>query len=128
MPKSSVQRTLKGLAIAYLLEALVLYIATGAAIWALIVGNTISLVTTLALAAFTLGVALWLTSAAKAITKGKRWARTAGIFWQLMQLTIAFGTYDFSVLGALALALPTGAVLITLFTKDVVAATSQARD
>ena len=128
MPKSSVQRTLKGLAIAYLLEALVLYIATGAAIWALIVGNTISLVTTLALAAFTLGVAIWLTSAAKAITKGKRWARTAGIFWQLMQLTIAFGTYDVSVLGALAIALPTGAVLITLFTKDVVAATSQARD
>lgn len=128
MPKSSVQRTLKGLAIAYLLEALVLYIATGTAIWALIVGNTISLVTTLALAAFTLGVALWLTSAAKAITKGKRWARTAGIFWQLMQLTIAFGTYDVSVLGALAIALPTGAVLITLFTKDVVAATSQARD
>ena len=128
MPKSSVQRTLKGLAIAYLLEALVLYIATGTAIWALIVGNTISLVTTLALAAFTLGVALWLTSAAKAITKGKRWARTAGIFWQLMQLTIAFGTYDVSVLGALAIALPTAAVLITLFTKDVVAATSQARD
>jgi len=128
MPKSSVQRTLKGLAIAYLLEALVLYIATGAAIWALIVGNTISLATTLALAAFTLGVALWLTSAARAITKGKRWARTAGIFWQLMQLTIAFGTYDVSVLGALAIALPTGAVLITLFTKDVVAATSQARD
>lgn len=128
MPKSSVQRTLKGLAIAYLLEALVLYIATGTAIWALIVGNTISLVTTLALAAFTLGVALWLTSAAKAITKGKRWARTAGIFWQLMQLTIAFGTYDVSVIGALAIALPTGAVLITLFTKDVVAATSQARD
>ena len=128
MPKSSVQSTLKGLAIAYLLEALVLYIATGTAIWALIVGNTISLVTTLALAAFTLGVALWLTSAAKAITKGKRWARTAGIFWQLMQLTIAFGTYDVSVLGALAIALPTAAVLITLFTKDVVAATSQARD
>jgi hypothetical protein len=128
MPKSSVQRTLKGLAIAYLLEALVLYIATGAAFWALIVGNTISLATTLALAAFTLGVALWLTSAARAITKGKRWARTAGIFWQLMQLTIAFGTYDVSVLGALAIALPTGAVLITLFTKDVVAATSQARD
>jgi hypothetical protein len=45
-----------------------------------------------------------------------------------MQLTIAFGTYDVSVLGALAIALPTAAVLITLFTKDVVAATSQARD
>lgn len=128
MPNSSVQRTLKGLAIAYLLEALVLYIATGAAIWALVEGNTISLATTLALAAITLGAALWLTSAARAITKGKRWARTAGIFWQLMQLTIAVGTYDVSVIGSLAIALPTGAVLITLFTKDVVVATSQARD
>jgi hypothetical protein len=127
MPKSSVQRTLKGLAIAYLLEALVLYIATGAAIWALFAGQTISLVTTLALAALTLGAALWLTSAASAIVKGKRWARTAGIFWQLMQITISFGTYDFSVIAALAIALPSGAVLITLFTKDVAEATSQPR-
>lgn len=127
MPKSSVQRTLKGLAIAYLLEALVLYVATGAAIWALFAGQTISLVTTLALAALTLGAALWLTSAARAIVKGKRWARTAGIFWQLMQITISFGTYDFSVLAALAIALPSGAVLITLFTKDVAEATSQPR-
>jgi hypothetical protein len=105
----------------------VLYIATGAAFWALIEGNTISLATTLALAAFTLGAALWLSTAARAIVKGKRWARTAGIFWQLMQITIAFGTYDFSVIAALAIALPSGAVLITLFTKDVVAATSQPR-
>ena len=127
MPKSSVQRTLKGLAIALILEATVLYIATGASIWALITGDTTSVVTGSALAAICLGVALWLTSAARAITKGKRWARSAGIFWQLMQITISFGVYEASVPGALAIALASGAVLITLFTKDVAAATSQPR-
>jgi hypothetical protein len=44
-----------------------------------------------------------------------------------MQITISFGTYDFSVIAALAIALPSGAVLITLFTKDVAEATSQPR-
>jgi hypothetical protein len=75
------------------------------------------------LALVALGAALWLTFASKAIRQGKRWARSAGIFWQLMQITFAFGTYDFSVLLALAIALPSGAVLITLFTKDVAEAT-----
>jgi len=128
MPKSSVQRTLRGLAIAYLLEALVLYIATGASIWALITGDTTSVVTGAALSAICLGVALWLTSAARAITKGKRWARSAGIFWQLMQITISFGLFEVNLLAALAIALASGAVLITLFTKDVVAATGESRD
>jgi len=128
MPKSSVQRTLRGLAIAYLLEALVLYIATGASIWALLTGDTTSVVTGAALSAICLGVALWLTSAARAITKGKRWARSAGIFWQLMQITISFGLFEVNLLAALAIALASGAVLITLFTKDVVTATGESRD
>jgi len=128
MPKSSVQRTLRGLAIAYLLEALVLYIATGASIWALITGDTTSVVTGAALSAICLGVALWLTSAARAITKGKRWARSAGIFWQLMQITISFGLFEVNLLAAKAIALASSAVLITLFTKDVVAATGVSRD
>lgn len=128
MPNSSVQRTLRGLSIAFFLEATVLYLATGAAIWALFTGDTTSLITGSALAAICLGVALWLTSAARAITKGKRWARSAGIFWQLMQITISFGLYEVNILAALAIALASGAVLITLFTKDVVAATSQSRD
>lgn len=127
MPKSSVQRTLRGLSIALLLEATVLYIATGASIWALITGDTTSVVTGAALSAICLGVALWLTSAARAIAKGKRWARSAGIFWQLMQITISFGLYEVNVLAAVAVALASGAVLITLFTKDVAAATSQPR-
>jgi hypothetical protein len=128
MPKSSVQRTLRGLSIAFLLEATVLYIATGASIWALITGDTTSFITGAALTAICLGAALWLTYAGLAITKGKRWARSAGIFWQLMQITISFGIYEVNSLAALTVALASGAVLITLFTKDVVAATGESRD
>jgi hypothetical protein len=106
---------------------MVLYIATGGAIWALISADTTSVVTGLALAAICLGIALWLTAASRAIVQGKRWARSAGIFWQLMQTTISFGIYEVSVLGALAIALASGAVLVTLFTKDVVAATGESR-
>ena len=127
MPKSSVQRTLRGLSIAFLLEATVLYIATGASIWALITGDNTSFITGVALAAICLGVAIWVTSVALAITRGKRWARSAGIFWQLMQITISFGLYEVNLLAALAIATASGAVLITLFTKDVVAATGENR-
>jgi hypothetical protein len=123
MPKSSVQRTLNGLSIALYLEALVLYLAAGAAIWTLFSGEENSLVTVAFLALVSLGAAVWLTFAAKGITKGKRWARSAGTFWQLMQIAIGFGVYDASVIGAVVILLLSGAVLVTLFTKDVVAAT-----
>ena len=123
MPKPSVQRTLNGLSIAFLLEAIVLYLAAGAAVWTLFTEESNSLITVSVLALIALGAALWLTFATKAIRQGKRWARSAGIFWQLMQITVAFGAYEFSVLLALAIALPSGAVLITLFTKDVAEAT-----
>jgi hypothetical protein len=36
-----------------------------------------------------------------------------------MLITVSFGIYEVSVLGALAIALPAGAVLITLFSKAV---------
>jgi hypothetical protein len=123
MPKSSVQRTLDGLSIALYLEALVLYLAAGAAIWTLFSGEENSLVTVAFLALVSLGAAVWLTFAAKGITQGKRWARSAGTFWQLMQIAIGFGVYDASVIGAVVILLLSGAVLVTLFTKDVVAAT-----
>jgi hypothetical protein len=41
-----------------------------------------------------------------------------------MQIAIGFSVYEASVIGAVIILLLSGAVLITLFTKDVVAATS----
>jgi hypothetical protein len=123
MPKPSVQKTLNVLSAAYFLEALVLYLAAGAAIWALFSEEPNSLITIISLAVMALGAGLWLSFAARAIRQGKRWARSSGIFWQIMLITVSFGIYEVSVLGALAIALPAGAVLITLFSKNVSEAT-----
>ncbi|NBY43649.1 MAG: hypothetical protein EBQ61_02515 [Micrococcales bacterium] len=128
MPKLNVKRTLIGLSIAFHLEALVLYIGAGLGILEILRGQGKSLVTDISFLLLLTIAGLFLTFAARAILKGKRWARSAGVFWQLIQLSIALGTYEASVIGAIAIALPSLAVLITLFQKDVVAATLGTRD
>jgi hypothetical protein len=128
MRKPQIKTTLMGLAIAYLLEAIVLYVLTGITIWAMVSGEAKAILTDSALVVLTGGAALWLTFASRALLKQKRWARSAGVFWQLIQLTIAFGTFEANVIWGLAIALPSILVLITLFTKEVVQATSENRD
>ena len=123
MPNPSVQKTLNVLAAAYLLEAIVLFLGAGYALWALISDERNTFITVAFLAVMALGAGLWLSFAARAIRQGKRWARSSGIFWQLMLITVSFGIYEFSVIGSLAIALPAGAVLITLFSKAVSEAT-----
>ena len=119
MPNPSVQKTLNVLAVAFLLEAIVLFLGSGAALIALFSDERNTFITVAFLAVMALGAGLWLSFAARAIRQGKRWARSSGIFWQLLLITVSFGIYDVSVIGALAIALPAGAVLITLFSKAV---------
>lgn len=128
MPKLNVEITLRGLAVAFLLEALVMYGASMVIIWAMISGAAKALATDAVLLLLTSAAAVWLTLAAKAILKRKRWARSAGVFWQLIQLTIAFGTLEASVLGGLAIAIPSVLVFFTLFNRQVVEATMESRD
>jgi hypothetical protein len=128
MPKLNVELTLKGLAVAYLLEAAVLYAATAVTAWSMISGEAKALLTDSALGVLTGAAAIWLTFGARAIVKHKRWARSAGVFWQLIQLTIALGTFEASVLGGLLITIPSVAVLLTLFNKQIVAATLETRD
>jgi hypothetical protein len=127
MGKLNIRTTLRAISIAYFLEALVLYLATIASIWAMTTSQSKALLTDSALVLLTLGAAIWLTFAGLAITKGKRWARSAGVFWQLIQLTIALGTFEASLLGGFAIAVPSIAVLLSLFLPDVVRATSETR-
>jgi hypothetical protein len=127
MGKFTIQTILRSLSAAYYLEALVLYITTVAIIWAMATSPIKALLTDSALVILTLGAAIWLTFAARAILRGKRWARSAGIFWQLIQLAIALGTFEASLLYGYAIAIPSLAVLFTLFTKAVVKATSETR-
>jgi 4-amino-4-deoxy-L-arabinose transferase-like glycosyltransferase len=128
MPKLNVDLTLKGLSIAFFLEALVMYLATSVIIWAMITGAATALASDAVLALLTASAALWLTLAARAIRKKKRWARSAGVFWQLIQLTIAFGTFEASLIGGLAIAIPSVLVFLVLFNKQIVEATMEQRD
>jgi hypothetical protein len=127
MGKFNIQTTLRALSVAFFLEALVLFVATVAIIWGMTTSQAGALLTNSALVVLTLSAGVWLTFAGIAITKGKRWARSAGVFWQLIQLAIALGTFEASLLGGFAIALPSLAVLLTLFSSEVVKATSESK-
>jgi len=127
MGKIKIQTTLRAISVAFFLEALVLYVATVAIIWGMTTSQAGALLTNSALVVLTLSAGVWLTFAGIAITKGKRWARSAGVFWQLIQLAIALGTFEASLLGGFAIALPSLAVLFTLFSSEVVKATSESK-
>ena len=127
MGKFTIKATLRALSIAFFLEALVLFVATLATLWAMTSSESKALLTDSALVILTLGAAIWLSFAGIAITKGKRWARSAGIFWQLIQLSIALGTFEASLIGGFAIALPSLAVIFALFNPKVVQATSETR-
>ena len=127
MGKIKIQTTLRAISVAFFLEALVLFVATVAIIWGMTTSQAGALLTNSALVVLTLSAGVWLTFAGIAITKGKRWARSAGVFWQLIQIAIALGTFEASLLGGFAMALPSLAVLFTLFSSEVVKATSESK-
>jgi hypothetical protein len=127
MGKIKIQTTLRAISVAFFLEALVLYVATIAIVWGMTTSQAGALLTNSALVVLTLSAGVWLTFAGIAITKGKRWARSAGVFWQLIQISIALGTFEASLLGGFAIALPSLAVLFTLFSSEVVKATSESK-
>ncbi|NBS85386.1 MAG: hypothetical protein EBS58_01605 [Micrococcales bacterium] len=127
MGKIKIQTTLRAISVAFFLEALVLFVATVAIVWGMTTSQAGALLTNSALVVLTLSAGVWLTFAGMAITKGKRWARSAGVFWQLIQLAIALGTFEASLLGGFAIALASLAVLFTLFSSEVVKATSESK-
>ena len=127
MGKIKIETTLRAISVAFFLEALVLFVATVAIVWGMTTSQAGALLTNSALVVLTLSAGVWLTFAGIAITKGKRWARSAGVFWQLIQLAIALGTFEASLLGGFAIALPSLAVLFTLFSSEVVKATSESK-
>jgi drug/metabolite transporter superfamily protein YnfA len=93
---------------------------------ATLAGEVKSLPTMLALAVLGLVLAVWLAFVAKALASGRRWARNGAIFWQLVQLTVAWGSFtgEFAnpIIGV-GLILPSLAVIALLFGKSVFAAT-----
>ena len=93
---------------------------------ALVSGETKSLVTSVALFALVAAASAWVIYIGFGLRKGKRWARSGGVFWQLIQLAVASASFS-GQFGSQAigwgLIIPSVWVLILLFSKKVVAAT-----
>jgi ABC-type transport system involved in multi-copper enzyme maturation permease subunit len=118
-----------GLLVAALLVALEgLFVGVLAALLgiALVSGEAKSLVTSVALFALVAAASAWVIFVAINLFKGKRWARSGGVFWQLVQLAVATGSFS-GQFGSQAigwtLIIPSVLVLALLFSKKVVAAT-----
>lgn len=93
---------------------------------ATLAGEVRSLPTMLALAALGLVLAVWLAFVVKALASGRRWARNGAIFWQLVQLTVAWGSFTGEFANPLigvGLILPSLTVIVLLFEKSVFATT-----
>ena len=82
------------------------------------------------LTVFLFSITLFVAKFAGALAQGMRWARTAAIFWQIMQLSIAVGSVQGPnpnyllgvVLGAASLF-----VIVVLFMPNVIRATSKTK-
>ena len=93
---------------------------------ALLSGETKSFVTSAALFALVAAAAAWVIYIGFSLFQGKRWARSGAVFWQLVQLAVATGSFS-GQFGSQAigwsLILPSVLGLGLLFSKKVVAAT-----
>lgn len=106
---------------------------TGAAVfllWELIVDVPTSYATAVAILVITVIAAVWLTAVTVGLWRGRGWARGGAMFWQLVQLAIALGSFQ----GVFArpdigwfLVVPAVLVIVLLFARPVVRSTS-ARD
>jgi hypothetical protein len=102
-------------------QIVVLYLLSSYVI-ATLAGQVKSLPTMLALAGLGLIVAVWLAYVFKGLYAGRRWARSGAIFWQLVQLTVAWGSFTGQFANAaigFGLIVPSVAVIALLFTKPV---------
>jgi hypothetical protein len=93
---------------------------------ALASGETKSFVTSVALFALVTAASVWVIYIGFGLLKARRWARSAAVFWQLVQLAVATGSFS-GQFGSQAigwgLILPSVLGLGLLFSKKVVAAT-----
>lgn len=113
------------------LEGLVLAYFAAQLLVGILLGESRSLPTTLSLFAIVALTAAAVLFFAYGLLQGKRWARSAALFWQLIQLAIASGSFT-GQFGSNAigwsLIIPSVTVLVLLFTKKVVAATMRGLD
>jgi hypothetical protein len=108
-------------------EALALAALAAVLVYELVVAQADSLISAVALAAFTVLAAAFLVAIALGAWRGRAWIRGAAVTVQILQLTVAIGAFQ----GIFArpdvgwlLLVPAIAILVLLFTRPVIAATS----
>jgi hypothetical protein len=116
------------LAAVLFIEALALYLVTATLIIELLIARADSVASAIALTVFAAIAAVWVTVIAVNTLRGRAWIRGAAIVVQVLLAAIALGSFQglFSRvdIGWLLL-LPAIVVMVLLFTKPVLAATSR---
>lgn len=112
------------------LEALAPAVLAGGQIIDLVTGAAVVVPAALALLALWLGATLWVGMAARRLFEGRSWARSASVFWQLVQLAVASASFTGASANAWiggGLVLTSALVLFLLFSKESLAHTSRDR-
>lgn len=128
MRKRQTSRLVQLLAAILFAECALLTVATVFLVFELVVATPDSYPAAIALAVLAAAAAVWLAFIAVNTLRGSPWIRGAAVVWQVLQIAVAVGSFQ----GAFAradigwfLLLPSLAVLILLFTKPVIAATTR---
>ena len=121
-------RALIALALLLAAEAALLWAAVVWLILELLTDQPASLASALAILVLTVVAALWVSAIAVGTFRGRTWIRAAAVTWQLVQVFVAIGCfqglYARPDLGW-ALLIPSVLVIVLLFTRSVVEATSR---
>lgn len=91
-------------------------------IWGLITGQAKVLSALALIIALLIGTTVFLAAATIALNKLKRWGRSAIIFWQLIQISLGYGTAegkDANLPLAIAIFAVSGIAFVMLLTKPV---------
>ena len=122
MPAKDLPMALKAAAALVFVESAAVFAGAGYFAYGIITDQARSLATLLALVVFTAALASWIAYVATSLLKAKKFARTAAIFWQLCQLSVAFGSFTGQFANAMvgyAILIPSVAVIVLLFQRNV---------
>ncbi len=110
------------------IEALIIALVFFALLLELLSGNVINVYAEIFLIVLAAGSIAWVLNFSRGILRGKRWARSAAFFWQLLQGVVGAGALaeegNNRIIGVVLAAL-SAVVVIMLFNKNFVAETNR---
>jgi uncharacterized membrane protein len=110
------------------IEALIIALVFFSLLLELLSGNVINVYAEIFLIVLAAGSIAWVLNFSRGILRGKRWARSAAFFWQLLQGVVGAGALaeqsSNRIIGVILVIL-SGVVVILLFNKNFVAETNR---